>query len=266
MRTYEEYHQILSLFEMGTPKKTIASILGMPRRTVIDCVQRYGSLEGLAKYVEEKPSVVLVDTLQSAALSDHPQLFQAYSYLLGVYLGDGCISFIRKTPRLRVSLDTAYPNLINEVKQAMETILPDNSVNIVKVKGNCVQVGCFSNALIDIFPQHGDGKKHDREIKLEGWQQRIVDAYPLLFWRGLYHTDGSRFRNIVNGTNYTRYQFSNCSTDIIQLFCDTTDKLGIHWTIKSRPPKSVNHHLAFDVFVSKRKDVDFLDRMVGPKS
>lgn len=266
MRTYDEYHEILSLWELGTPKKTIASILGVPRRTVIDCIQRYGDLEGLAKYVEEKPTTVLVNTLQTAELSEHPQLFQAYAYLLGVYLGDGCISLTRKTYRLRVSLDTAYPNLINEVKQATEIILSDNIVGIVKAQGNCVNVSCYSNLLPHIFPQHDIGQKHNREIKLTIWQQNIVDAYPLQFWKGLYQTDGSRFKNIVNGTDYPRYQFTNVSQDIIQLFCDTTDKLGVHWTIKSRPPRKATHQLAFDVFISKRKDVQYLDRMVGAKS
>jgi hypothetical protein len=118
----------------------------------------------------------------------------------------------------------------------------------------------------DLFPQHDTGKKHDRKIVLEAWQQRIVDAYPLQFLKGLYHSDGSRFSNIVNGTDYTRYQFSNCSTDIIALFCATCDKLGIHWTSKFRKGKTPNHHDAVDVFISKRKDVAFLDHHIGPKS
>jgi hypothetical protein len=216
MRTYDDYRKILSMWERGTPKKTISNVLDIPRRTVIDCIQRYGSLEGLTKYVEQNPSTRLVNTLQTAQLSEQQQLFQAYAYLFGVYLGAGCISFIRKTPRLRVALDTAYPNIIIEVKHAAETILPDNIVSIVKIKGNCVHVSCFSNTLTDIFPQHAPGKKHEREIKLAVWQQRIVDAYPLQFWKGLYHTDGSRFSNIINGKDYPRYQFANVSLDIIQ--------------------------------------------------
>src|SRR5690349_7476835 len=118
MRSYEEYRKILTLWEKGTPKKTISTVLSIPRRTIIDCIQRYSSLEGLEEYIEENPTTRLISTLQTAELSEHPHLFQTYAYLLGIYLGDGCISFTHKTPRLRVSLDTAYPNLINEVKQA----------------------------------------------------------------------------------------------------------------------------------------------------
>jgi hypothetical protein len=50
-----------------------------------------------------------------------------------------------------------------------------------------------------LFPQHGTGKKHTRPISLEDWQERIVNSFPLEFFRGLYHSDGSRFSNVVNG-------------------------------------------------------------------
>jgi hypothetical protein len=100
-------------------------------------------------------------------------------------------------------------------------------------------------------------------ICLEPWQQRIVDAHPLEFFRGLYHSDGSRFRNVVNGKDYPRYQFSNVSDDIIGLFCNTCDLLGLHWTKKSRPQHG---KFLIDVFISKRKDVEYLDRVIGPKS
>ena len=93
MRSYEEYRKILTLWEKGTPKKTISTVLSIPRRTIIDCIQRYSSLEGLEEYIEENPTTRLISTLQTAELSEHPHLFQTYAYLLGIYLGDGCISF-----------------------------------------------------------------------------------------------------------------------------------------------------------------------------
>jgi hypothetical protein len=115
-----------------------------------------------------------------------------------------------------------------------------------------------------LLPQHGTGRKHEREIKLEAWQQRIIEAYPLEFFRGLYHSDGSRFSNIVNGKDYPRYQFTNNSKDISRLFCETCDRLGIHWTIKHRRSQPCDK--ATDIFISRGKDVEYLDRVVGPKS
>ncbi|MGB7341799.1 MAG: hypothetical protein WBC91_23075, partial [Phototrophicaceae bacterium] len=95
-----------------------------------------------------------------------------------------------------------------------------------------------------------------RDIILERWQQKIVDQYPLEFFRGLYHSDGSRSQNIVKGRNYPRYTFSNVSDDIRKLFTDTTEKLGLSWTTAN----------ARNVAISRRNDVAWLDRHIGAKS
>src|SRR5262249_4157929 len=125
---------------------------------------------------------------------------------------------------------------------------------------SCVDVSCFYKFWPELLPQHGAGSKHERELRLEDWQLSIVNTYPLEFFRGLYHSDGSRFSNIVKGKDYPRYCFTNYSTDIQRLFCDTCDRLGLHWTIKGRYGKPA------DIFISKRRDVDFLDQYIGPKS
>jgi hypothetical protein len=46
-----------------------------------------------------------------------------------------------------------------------------------------------------VFPQHGPGRKHNRKIALEDWQQKIVDRHSGMFLRSLFHSDGSRFVN-----------------------------------------------------------------------
>lgn len=57
MREYEEYKQILSLWELGIAKKRIAITLGIPRATVRDCIERYGSIKGWKKIVTVPPEV-----------------------------------------------------------------------------------------------------------------------------------------------------------------------------------------------------------------
>jgi len=37
---------------------------------------------------------------------------QDYAYVLGLYLGDGCLSAAGRTYRLRITLDTAYSEII----------------------------------------------------------------------------------------------------------------------------------------------------------
>jgi hypothetical protein len=189
-------------------------------------------------------------------------LQKAYVYLFGLYLGDGYIVKNKRIFFLRISLDARYPNIINSCYNAIQTILPHNKVYIFNSKqGNWVEVIGYYKFWPDLFPQHGAGTKHEREIKLEDWQQRIIETYPLEFFRVLYHSDGSRFSNIVNGKDYPRYQFSNSSKDIRELFCRTCDLLSLRWT--DNPGKKL---VCKEVFISKRKDVEFLDRLVGPKN
>ncbi len=113
------------------------------------------------------------------------------------------------------------------------------------------------------FPQHGPGKKHDREIKLVDWQTALTRAYPEHLLRGLIHSDGSRCLNrfktvLPSGRTasyeYPRYFFTNYSRDIRQI-CDHCDLLGIHWTQSSFKNISVAH----------RDSVALLDTFVGPK-
>ena len=118
----------------------------------------------------------------------------------------------------------------------------------------------------DVIPQHGEGDKHSRPIVLEQWQLRIVDQYPREFFRGLYHSDGSRFNNVVNGKAYPRYQFTNTSQDIIRIFCYVCTKLGLEWTSKFLKSNNPRKHDRWDIFISKRKDVEYLDSVIGAKS
>lgn len=261
MRTYEEYERILDLWELGFPKKRIAIILGIPRPTLRDCIKRYGNLQGLEENREWASRNTPDEVLNRICNSDNYPTQQAYAYVLGMYLGDGYIVRNKRVYFLRIALDSAYPEIIERCYQSIQKLLPDNKVNVIhSTQGNWVEVICTYKFWPDVFPQHGKGVKHEREIRLEAWQQAIVDAYPLEFFRGLYHSDGSRFSNVVNGTDYPRYQFSNISDDIRRMFCETCDKLDLHWTTKARLGRPT------DIFISKRADVEFLDRHIGPKS
>jgi hypothetical protein len=117
------------------------------------------------------------------------------------------------------------------------------------------------------FPQHGPGKKHNRRIALEAWQQRIVDEHPWEFIRGLYHSDGCRIINwttkMVRGERrryeYPRYFFSQKSDDIRKLFSDTLTQVGVEWTTLARGSDP------FNISVARRASVALMDAHVGPK-
>jgi hypothetical protein len=193
------------------------------------------------------------------SLADLPA--QAYAYLLGTYLGDGCLARSRRgVYRLRITLDDRYPGIIAECRAAVQAVLPHNKVGLQHRLGQgCSEVYVFSKTLICLFPQHGPGPKHKRRIWLADWQHEFVQAEPQSFLRGLIHSDGCRFSNrIRHGEKlyiYPRYNFSNASADIRRLFCDTCDLLGIEWRVMN----------ARNISVAKRASVARLDAFVGPK-
>jgi hypothetical protein len=189
---------------------------------------------------------------------------QAYAYLLGLYLGDGCIS---AHPRgtgyyLRIACADAWPGLIAECRDAITTVRPGIGVYTLQKEGYKM-VTSYSRHWPSLFPQHGPGKKHERVIALTPWQQDIVHAHPWEFIRGLIHSDGCRVTNwttrLVAGERkryeYPRYFFTNLSGDIIRLFTDTLDRVGIDWTQAN----------ARNISIARKASVALMDTHVGPK-
>jgi hypothetical protein len=126
-----------------------------------------------------------------------------YAYLLGLYLGDGCLSEVgRGVYRLRITLDKKYSGIIAECCAAVALVLP-NKVGQID-RGSWVEVWSYSKHWACLFPQHGPGPKHKREIVLTDWQREIVlGTYPYLFLRGLIQSDGWRGTNRIAG----RYEY-----------------------------------------------------------
>ncbi|WP_328539347.1 transcriptional regulator [Streptomyces sp. NBC_00344] len=191
----------------------------------------------------------------------------AYAYLLGLYLGDGCVS---PHPRggfyLRIVCDDNWPGLIDKCREAVMAVCPGDSISVLQRQG-CVSVNSYSRHWPCLFPQHGPGKKHERPITLESWQQTVIDTHPWEFVRGLIHSDGCRITNwttrISGGESkryeYPRYFFTNSSVDILRLFTDTLDRLGVEWRAAR------NTRTARNVSVARRASVALMDAHVGPK-
>jgi hypothetical protein len=158
---------------------------------------------------------------------------QPYLYLLGQYLGDGCISKMGRSWVLRIATCDDYPGIRAEVTAAIHSLVP-NRVNLVSSVG-CTYVNCITRKWLHLLPQHGIGAKHKRPIVLEPWQAEFVATDPRPLIRGLIHSDGWRGTNwttrTVGGTTkkytYPRYQFSNRSDDIRSILTDALDRLEI---------------------------------------
>ena len=179
-----------------------------------------------------------------------------YAELLGLYLGDGCISRMGRTYALRISFDARHPQIIRDASELLGRCFPGNSLHRVRVAGSGVRIlQLYSNHLPCLLPQHGPGRKHERRIELEPWQQAVVDRAPWRFLRGLIRSDGCVFVNRTGPYEYLSYDFTNHSQDILDLFTATCDAVGVRYR---RNPVRVR--------ICRREAVDLMAEHVGVKA
>jgi hypothetical protein len=125
-RPQTDFESAMTLMEAGRGDSEIASLTTIPRSTI--SAWRHG--RG-ARYHQ---------LLASATPSWRPPDAGSYSYLLGVYLGDGCVVTTRDTAaRLVITLDAAYPGIVVETATAVEACFPDTPVRQYLRSGGSVE-------------------------------------------------------------------------------------------------------------------------------
>ncbi|WP_431992314.1 helix-turn-helix domain-containing protein [Streptomyces albogriseolus] len=246
----------VALMRQGVPNREVAEQLNIPRGTIgwWRCEDR--KLRGeVYRQPTDCPKCTGRDFDRAA-----------YSYLLGLYLGDGHIVSKPKQRHLSIFCNAEQTGLIAAAEEAMRKVMPSPSVGRNRKPG-CVEVKSYTKHWTCMFPQHGPGKKHTRKIALESWQQAIVDEHPWEFIRGLIHSDGCRIINwttrVIAGERkryeYPRYFFTNKSDDIRKLFTDALDKVGVGWTTLARGSDP------FNISIARKDSVALMDLHVGPK-
>jgi hypothetical protein len=247
IRSRSELNEALALLRQGLTPTEVARETGIPRSTVRDWRHGRGTRQaGRVDCADHDFSLLDGDT---------------YAYLLGMYLGDGCLSrHPRGVWRLRVTLDSAYPRVVAECASAMGAVSPGSRVHVLqRSSGRCVDVSSYWKHWPCYLPQHGSGPKHTRPIVLTSWQSTIVEEFVERFIRALIHSDGTRIIATERKGRYIRraprYAFSNRSEDILQIFRAACQTAGIHCTRASRK----------QVAVYSKAAVARLDTFVGPK-
>ena len=111
VRSKREFDPALALLRHGLTATEVARATGIPRSTVRD----WGNGRGT-----QQPRSSGCEAHDSSSLDA-----SAYAYLLGLYLGDGYVS---PRPRgvwlLRITLDSAYPGIVEECARAVDAIAP----------------------------------------------------------------------------------------------------------------------------------------------
>lgn len=250
------------MYDMGTRERVLAL---MAQNRSLNSVSRETGISRAAIRSWQRRSTPLrtIDCPRCQAVPGPPRDPAAYAYLLGLYLGDGCVSPLKRgVHSLRIACAEAWPGLIDACAEAMRSVMPGNKVCQVRQQG-CRQVTSCSKHWPCLFPQHGPGKKHERPIVLEPWQRDIVDAHPWAFVRGLVHSDGCRVTNWTTRTvrgelrryEYPRYFFTNRSDDILGLFTAALDRVGVEWKRAKRK----------NISVARKASVALMDIHVGAK-
>ena len=247
MRSNEEFEAVVGLCKVGLNDCQVSRLTGIPRGTVRD--MRTKGREGWSRSGRTEKDCPMCG---SRSLDE-----KAYAYLLGIWLGDGCISrHARGVFKLRIMLDQKYLGIVSECIRAIESVraFPKARVGVTECLG-CFEVGSHWKHWPCLFPQHGAGPKWKREIVLAQWQEDIAKECPDQVVRGLIHSDGSRDMNWVKGKSYPRYQFTNNSYEIQEIFTTACERLGVHWarTYWKR------------ISVARRQSVAILDQVVGSK-
>jgi hypothetical protein len=153
-----------------------------------------------------------------------------YSELLGLYLGDGYIARTGRSDRLRIYLDSRYSVIVSEARAALERCFPGRRVGCTPSKRRRMTIlSLYCTHLRCVFPQHGAGRKHERPIVLEDWQRAVVEREPWSFLRGCIRSDGCVFVNRTGRYSYLSYDFKNRSADILGLFTDACDAVGVEY-------------------------------------
>lgn len=182
----------------------------------------------------------------------------SYNFLLGMYLGDGCLN---GSNRVDIYHDAQYPVVIAATLSALTEVFPEGSVRERKrANANCVVTTALDASVSLAFPQHGSGPKHKRHIALTQWQKDYITQQPSEFLKGLIWSDGCRYteKQIHSGKTYTypKYSFSNRSRDILHIF---------NWACELNQVTAlpISGH---QIKISKRAEVRRMDELVGPKT
>lgn len=197
---------------------------------------------------------------------------EAYSYLLGFYLGDGCLQHdIKRKTRsytFMISNQRSFTRMNQEIVHALQILFPNKTVKFYnRKKSDCINIKLTAINLNLLFP-HGRGLKHTRKIELANWQEKMIEKYPKEFIKGIIESDGCRFApRKKQCPSYIIYQFTNCSLDIHLLLQKFAKQIGLNFTFRERKNIKLKYRTpAYLTCFNDKKSFEILESFIGPKN
>jgi hypothetical protein len=163
----------LALIKLGVNDCEVSRRIGIPRSTVRDWRD--------PPYIRKPPAAFchrcwLESKLMRFTSGD-------YAELLGLYLGDGCISKGARTFRLRICLDAKYPEIISDTKELLERCLPENPVGVVGSRREKMLVV----SVYSYLTYHFCNNSEDIIDLFTGACRLVGIEYRLTCWRGKFN-------------------------------------------------------------------------------
>ena len=143
------------------------------------------------------------------------------AYLIGVYLGDGCLYQFPRTELLDIACDAQYTNLIARYQRLVEQVFGKSPSLIASRTANCVHIRLYGKGISAVLGFE-TGPKRGHDLHIPDW---IRTDSTLSRWclRGLFETDGylhqrrGRDKSVVLGFSNTNQALLD---DVKQLLCN----------------------------------------------
>ena len=215
----------------------------------------------LANILDSKSSAARLEG-SSPSSGTEKELKKHLAYITGIAIGDGNLSNPNgRAIRLRVSCDTQYQNIIEEIRTSLKILLPKNKVSLVKKKGRCVDISCYSKNWGKWLDwKYDKGPKYEQTIKIPDWIKNNPD-YSKLCLKGLFQTDGS----IYFDREYIMANFVTTIPNLGKTVVEMITKLGFKPKMYTLDVRGNIRHKKYTVRISKNVE-DFIKTINLTKS
>lgn len=194
---------------MNLSKETVESLYFEDHLSIRQIVSRLGvGSSTIARMLQESP----LRTKSEAAASRYEPLklsgnLEELAYLVGIYLGDGCLVQSSRTELLDIACDAKYQGLIDRFTSLVSRVFGKAPALQRDPSTNCVHIRLYGTGISATLGMDL-GPKNRRDLQIPLW---IKDNEEFTRWclRGLFETDGyihsrrGRDRSVVVGFSNT---------------------------------------------------------------